>query len=172
MGTVHALIRSLRRAVRLALMPRSARAPRPTTGAPPVRPLSTHRDDTPIAAALLQWHARLNAERFGGALREIPVRVSRRMRSRLGHYAPAQRGAKPEIAISHRHVRRHGLAQAIETSSGTATMRQVLATARTFQLSAYDALYLDIARVEQLPLATLDHALRAAAPRAGVELLS
>ena len=64
------------------------------------------------------------------------------------------------------------LAQAIETSSGTATMRQVLATARTFQLSAYDALYLDIARVEQLPLATLDHALRAAAPRAGVELLS
>lgn len=115
MGTVHALIRSLRRAVRRALMPRSARAPRPTTGAPPVRPLSTHRDDTPIAAALLQWHARLNAERFGGALREIPVRVSRRMRSRLGHYAPAQRGAKPEIAISDRHVRRHGLAQAVET---------------------------------------------------------
>jgi predicted nucleic acid-binding protein len=64
------------------------------------------------------------------------------------------------------------LAQTIETSAGFTTMRQVLTTARMFQLSAYDALYLDTARFEDLPLATLDHALRAAAPRAGVELLS
>ena len=97
------------------MIPPGAPALRTATGAPPLRLRHTHRDDAPIASALLQWHARLNAERFGGALREIPVRVSRRMRSRLGHYAPAQRGAKPEIAISHRHVRRHGLAQAVET---------------------------------------------------------
>jgi len=112
MGTVHALIRRLRRAVRRAMIPPEAPALRPATGAPPLRLRHTHRDDAPIAAALLQWHARLNAERFGGALREIPVRVSRRMR---GHYARAQRGAKPEIAISHWHLRRHGLAQAVET---------------------------------------------------------
>jgi len=62
-------------------------------------------------------------------------------------------------------------AHAIETSSKLTTMRHALAIARAFQLSAYDALYLDTARVEDLSLATLDIALRAAAPRAGVELL-
>lgn len=62
------------------------------------------------------------------------------------------------------------LAHTIETSSGVTTMRQALTVARTFQLSAYDALYLDTARVEDLSLATLDLALRAAAPQAGVEL--
>jgi predicted nucleic acid-binding protein len=62
------------------------------------------------------------------------------------------------------------LVHAIETSSLLTTMRQALTVARTFQLSAYDALYLDTARVEELSLATLDLALRAAAPRAGVEL--
>jgi predicted nucleic acid-binding protein len=39
------------------------------------------------------------------------------------------------------------------------------------QLSSYDAAYLDLALVEGLPLATLDKNLRAAAKRAGVELL-
>jgi predicted nucleic acid-binding protein len=63
------------------------------------------------------------------------------------------------------------LAQAIETSSGFTTMRQVLTTARAFQLSAYDAAYLDTARGEELHLATLDKSLRAAAESAGVELL-
>ena len=64
---------------------------------------------------LLQWHRRLNAERFDGKLATIAVRVSRRMRSRLGHYAPAQRGAPAEIAISRRHVKRHGFEQALQT---------------------------------------------------------
>jgi predicted nucleic acid-binding protein len=36
---------------------------------------------------------------------------------------------------------------------------------------SYDAAYLDLAVVEGLPLATLDKNLRAAAKRAGVELL-
>jgi predicted nucleic acid-binding protein len=62
-------------------------------------------------------------------------------------------------------------AHVIETSSKPTTMRQALTLARAFQLSAYDALYLDTARAEQLALATLDLALRSAAPRAGVELL-
>ena len=64
---------------------------------------------------LQEFHRRLNAERFGGALGPIAVRVSRRMRSRLGHYAPAQRGAPAEIAISARHVKRHGFEQALQT---------------------------------------------------------
>jgi predicted nucleic acid-binding protein len=61
--------------------------------------------------------------------------------------------------------------QAVDTDSNVVSARQSLATARTFQLSAYDAVYLDLARRERLPLATLDDGLRAAATRAGVRLL-
>ncbi|HZU13468.1 MAG TPA: type II toxin-antitoxin system VapC family toxin [Chloroflexota bacterium] len=43
--------------------------------------------------------------------------------------------------------------------------------ARTYNLSAYDAAYLDLAMSQAAPLATLDHALRVAAERAGVPLL-
>jgi predicted nucleic acid-binding protein len=62
-------------------------------------------------------------------------------------------------------------AQAVDTDSIVVSARQSLATARAFQLSAYDAVYLDLARRERLPLATLDDRLRNAAGRAGVELL-
>jgi predicted nucleic acid-binding protein len=50
-------------------------------------------------------------------------------------------------------------------------MRQALTTARAYQLSAYDSVYLDLALRAKLPLATLDLALRKAAGKAGVELL-
>ncbi|MHB8500030.1 MAG: type II toxin-antitoxin system VapC family toxin [Candidatus Acidiferrales bacterium] len=49
--------------------------------------------------------------------------------------------------------------------------RDALASARAFQLTAYDAVYLELARREGLPLATLDKGLRAAAAKAGVALL-
>jgi predicted nucleic acid-binding protein len=64
------------------------------------------------------------------------------------------------------------LAHVIESSAEFIPMRQVLTTARDFQLSAYDAVYLDTARRAQLPLATLDKRLRAAAQMADVELYS
>ena len=63
------------------------------------------------------------------------------------------------------------VAQAVDINSDVVSARQALITARGFQLSAYDAVYLDLARRERLPLATLDDKLRAAAARAGVELL-
>ena len=63
------------------------------------------------------------------------------------------------------------VAQAVDTDSNVVSARRSLATARAFQLSAYDAVYLDLARRERLALATLDHRLRAAAAQAGVELL-
>jgi hypothetical protein len=81
----------------------------------PRSPERTHPDDEKLAATLAEWHARYNAERFGGALKRVAVRVSRRMRARLGHYAPAQQGRAAEIAISRRHLRRHGFAEALET---------------------------------------------------------
>jgi predicted nucleic acid-binding protein len=63
------------------------------------------------------------------------------------------------------------LAHAIETDNALISIRQCLSTARAFQLSAYDAVYLDLARREKLPLASLDERLRSAAKPAGVPLV-
>jgi len=62
-------------------------------------------------------------------------------------------------------------AQALEIEAEIVPMRQALTTARVYQLSAYDSVYLDLALRARLPLATLDAALRNAAAKAGVELL-
>jgi hypothetical protein len=118
MTSLHEMMRTIRRAVRAAISARTAHHARPAGSARPARAtrlVRTHPDDEPIAMQLQEWHRRLNAERFDGKLATIAVRVSRRMRSRLGHYAPAQRGAAAEIAISHRHVKRHGFEQALQT---------------------------------------------------------
>jgi hypothetical protein len=81
----------------------------------PRPPERTHPDDELMVARLRELHAQLNAERFGGSLRTIPVRVSRRMKSRLGHYLPASEGAQVEIVISRRHIRRDGWNDATDT---------------------------------------------------------
>jgi len=47
----------------------------------------------------------------------------------------------------------------------------VLETGRTYDLSAYDAAYLDLAAARAIPLATIDGRLRTASARAGVELV-
>lgn len=75
-----------------------------------------HPSDASLNAQLRGLHARLNEERFGGGLRAIDIRVSRRMRTRLGHYATANNaGDPPEIVISLHHIRRHGLDEALRT---------------------------------------------------------
>jgi len=63
-------------------------------------------------------------------------------------------------------------AQALEVEADIVPMRQAFITARTYQLSAYDSVYLDLALRLRLPLATLDVPLRKAAVKAGLELLS
>lgn len=75
----------------------------------------THPDDEAWSARLVQEHRRFNAERFQNSLRPIAVRVSRRMKSRLGHYSPAVGETPAEIAISRRHIRRHGWDDALQT---------------------------------------------------------
>lgn len=62
--------------------------------------------------------------------------------------------------------------RSIEVTSRNASMKYILSIARTFGLSAYDAVYLDLAREERLPIATLDRDLATAAKRAGIPLLS
>ncbi|MFM2141192.1 MAG: hypothetical protein RLZZ25_1457 [Gemmatimonadota bacterium] len=78
-------------------------------------PERTHPEDEPLAEQLAEWHTRLNGERFGAQLASVPIRVSRRMIRRLGHYAPVVEGGGAEIAISARHLARDGFAAALET---------------------------------------------------------
>jgi hypothetical protein len=86
------------------------------TQAPPSRRGGTHPDDQRLAERLTESHAQYNREHFGGGLRTLDVRVSRRMRARLGHYTAATRaGDPPEIAISRRHLRNHGWEEALHT---------------------------------------------------------
>jgi hypothetical protein len=80
------------------------------------RPDALHPDDAPLAKRLTDWHQRYNARHFDGALKAIPVRVSRRMRARLGHYMSASPSGEPsEIVVSRRHIRRHGWEEALHT---------------------------------------------------------
>jgi predicted nucleic acid-binding protein len=62
-------------------------------------------------------------------------------------------------------------ASKVDTQVDLVPARDALANARAFQLTAYDSVYLELARQERLPLATLDKGLRAAAAKAGVALL-
>jgi hypothetical protein len=79
------------------------------------KPERTHPADLSLIRELTRWHADFNRDRFGGALREIPIRISRRMKSRLGHYSPANDGCEPEIVLSRRHIRRDGWPEALHT---------------------------------------------------------
>jgi predicted nucleic acid-binding protein len=62
-------------------------------------------------------------------------------------------------------------ASRLDTHMNLILAREALANARAFQLTAYDAVYLELARRERVPLATLDKSLRAAAAKTGVALL-
>jgi hypothetical protein len=79
----------------------------------PTRPRPCSRErarpgDLVLLHRLTELHQRLNAEHFGGALGEIPIRLSNRMRTRLGELAVEIRSGKPlEITISRRHLARH-----------------------------------------------------------------
>ncbi len=65
--------------------------------------------DEPIVWRLEEWHAKLNHQYFGGELHTIPLRLSARMRRRLGDITINQRTGSPtEISISRRHLRGDG----------------------------------------------------------------
>jgi SprT-like family len=111
---VHGRNRTARREARRTIL----EFPVARSSAPPRRrrgPERTNPADVPLIRELSRWHAELNKQRFGAALREIPIRISRRMKSRLGHYSPASEGLQPEIVLSRRHIRRDGWEEALHT---------------------------------------------------------
>jgi hypothetical protein len=86
----------------------------PVSGSSIRRP-RTRPEDRSLVAELTRWHQRYNAEHFHGRLKIVSLRVSRRMRSRLGHYTCAAHGEPAEIALSWRHIRRDGWEEARHT---------------------------------------------------------
>jgi SprT-like family len=77
----------------------------------------TRPEDEPMVRVLVEWHRRYNDRHFGGVLRTVPIRVSRRLKRRLGHYtaASASAGLPAEIVIGRSHIRRHGWEEALHT---------------------------------------------------------
>jgi len=72
--------------------------------------------DAPLLARLADAHADYNRRHFADALQRIPVRLSSRMKTRLGHYSPAgEDGPGAEIVLSRRHLRRDGWPETLHT---------------------------------------------------------
>jgi SprT-like family protein len=85
------------------------------TTSPATRRPRTRPEDRTLVAELTRWHDRYNRDHFHGRLKTVSLRVSRRMKSRLGHYTCAAHGEPAEIAISWRHIRRDGWEEAKHT---------------------------------------------------------
>jgi hypothetical protein len=72
--------------------------------------------DVKLLHRLELLHRQLNLRHFGGTLGEIPIRISSRMKRRLGELAVDIKSGRPaEIAIGRRHIRRHGWAEVEHT---------------------------------------------------------
>jgi hypothetical protein len=73
--------------------------------------------DVRLLARLRELHAELNLRHFRGALGEVRLELSSRMRRRLGEFRPPADASErsPEIRISRRHLRRDGWRAAGET---------------------------------------------------------
>jgi len=103
--------RGERREAQRAIVGYPIRTPKPSA-----RRERTRTEDQPLGERLAEWHYRYNQAYFGCRLRPATIRVSRRMRSRLGHYTAATPGGEAaEIAISFAHFRKHGWDEVLHT---------------------------------------------------------
>ena len=71
--------------------------------------------DLAILAHLVDAHRDLNVRWFNDCLTLVPIRLSGRMATRLGHYDPGTRFTAAEIVLSRKHVVRHGWREALHT---------------------------------------------------------
>lgn len=130
LGYAHAPDRVLRAIVRF-LNPRVPRVLRrlaereflafPVHDYVPPRPRADRRrrarpGDVALLHRLETLHQSLNAQHFDGTLGEIPIRLSGRMKSRLGELAvDIQTGRPLDIGLSRRHIARHSWAEVEHT---------------------------------------------------------
>ena len=131
------------------------------------------------ASVPLRWFLDNPVPAYANRIRQLLVAGARAVVPALWHLEMAntlavaeRRGilAAADVDLSLSDIERL-LGQCIDSEPAGISVRQVLETARLFQLSAYEAVYLDSARRGRLPLATLDAKLRAAASKAGVPLV-
>lgn len=71
--------------------------------------------DERTLARLAELHQLLNRRWFDGSLTQATLRLSGRMRRKLGEFRPAQDGRGAEITIARRHLRRDGWKSVEET---------------------------------------------------------
>jgi hypothetical protein len=84
--------------------------------AEPGRRERPHPGDVLLLHRLGALHDRLNQEHFGGTLGEIPIRLSGRMRRRLGELSVDIRTGCPiELSLSRQHIARHAWAEVEHT---------------------------------------------------------
>ena len=79
--------------------------------APALRPRRVeppHPGDDRRLERLRTLHRELNSRHFAGRLRKIEIRLSGRMRRKLGHYEVREATRAPAIVISRRHLQRDG----------------------------------------------------------------
>jgi len=131
------------------------------------------------ASVALRWFLDVSVSRYADRVKQVLIKGGRAVVPALWHLeisnglAVAERRSILGTADIDQALLdiEQLVAVGVDTSSVFVSARQALITARAFKLSAYDAVYLDLARHERLPLASLDERLRAAAGQAGVELL-
>ena len=85
-------------------------------GAPKRRPVALRPGDSDLISQLALWHHEYNARFFNAVLRSIEIRISHRMRRRLGQYTASSPAGEPaEISISRAHVRKHDWSDVLHT---------------------------------------------------------
>jgi SprT-like family len=107
--------RALRRAAEREFLrfPVEEHAPHPTNH---VRRERARPGDMRLLHRLETLHRELNAKQFGGILGEIPIRLSGRMRRRLGELSVNLRTGCPiELSLSRRHIARDSWAEVEHT---------------------------------------------------------
>jgi SprT-like family len=81
-----------------------------------VRPRRVAPVDQPVLERLERMHVEFNRQHFAGELQPIPIRLSGRMRSRLGELRLDRKTGRAQyIGISRRHLRRDGWAAVMDT---------------------------------------------------------
>lgn len=84
-------------------------------GPAPRREEPARPGDLAMMAQLSEAHRQLNAQWFESALKAIPIRLSGKMATRLGHFDPGSKHTPPEIVMSRKHIARHGWREAMHT---------------------------------------------------------
>ena len=131
------------------------------------------------ASVALAWFIDSPVPSYAADVREALLRGARAHVPALWHLeianglvvAERRRILGPEDAIRAVGNLEQLVVHALETHADIFPLRQAFVAASTFNLSAYDSVYLDLARREGLPIASLDRSLLAAAARAGINKL-